>query len=132
MEPRASIPSSASPRARAAGIVGVHALLLALVVASPLHAAAAGGEVVDLVAKRFEFIPNEITIAQGTPTLLRIRSQDVTHGFFNRELGIDADIKPGATTEVPVTPKAPGRYTVICDHFCGSGHGNMKMTIVVQ
>jgi cytochrome c oxidase subunit 2 len=132
MEPRARIPSSAPRRVTAAGIVAVRGLLLALVVASPLHSSAADGTVVDLVAKRFEFIPSEITIAQGTPTLLRIRSQDVTHGFFNRDLGIDADIKPGVTTEVPVTPKAPGRYTVICDHFCGSGHGNMKMTIVVQ
>jgi heme/copper-type cytochrome/quinol oxidase subunit 2 len=31
-----------------------------------------------------------------------------------------------------VTPKTPGRYTTICDHFCGAGHGNMKMTIVVE
>jgi cytochrome c oxidase subunit 2 len=49
-----------------------------------------------------------------------------------KPLGIDATITPGQVTEVTVTPPAAGRYTVICDHFCGSGHGNMRMTIVVE
>jgi heme/copper-type cytochrome/quinol oxidase subunit 2 len=31
-----------------------------------------------------------------------------------------------------VTPKVAGRYTTICDHFCGAGHGGMKMTIIVE
>jgi cytochrome c oxidase subunit 2 len=94
--------------------------------------ASADPAVVEIVAKRFEFTPNQVTIHAGAPTILRIRSQDVTHGFFNRPLGIDTDIEPGKTVDVPVTAKAPGRYDVICDHFCGSGHGNMKMTIVVE
>ena len=42
------------------------------------------------------------------------------------------DIIAGKTTEVTITPKLAGRYTTICDHFCGVGHGNMKMTIVVE
>ena len=114
-------------------LLSIGALATALVASShPLAASAADPAVVDIVAKRFEFMPNQITLHVGTPALLRIRSQDVTHGFFNRPLGIDADIEPGKTIEVPVTPKAPGRYSVICDHFCGAGHGNMKMTIVVE
>ncbi len=35
-------------------------------------------------------------------------------------------------TDVVLTPQTAGRFTTICDHFCGSGHGNMKMTIVVE
>ncbi len=107
--------------------------IAALTALAPLHrASAAEPAVIDIVAKRFEFIPNQVTVHAGAPTILRIRSQDVTHGFFNRPLGIDADIEPGKTIEVPVTPRTPGRYSVICDHFCGVGHGNMKMTIVVE
>jgi len=63
---------------------------------------------------------------------LQLRTEDVTHGFFLRPLGIDAEIVPGQTTEVVVTPRATGCYTTICDHFCGAGHGGMKMTIVVE
>jgi heme/copper-type cytochrome/quinol oxidase subunit 2 len=33
---------------------------------------------------------------------------------------------------VHIKPEKPGRYTVICDHYCGSGHGGMKLTVVVE
>jgi len=88
--------------------------------------------VIAITAKRFEFIPKEITLKQGETVKLQLTTEDVTHGFLVRPLGIDADIVAGKTTELIVTPKSPGRYTTICDHFCGAGHGAMKMTIVVE
>ena len=39
---------------------------------------------------------------------------------------------PGKTVRVPLKTDVDGSYVVLCDHYCGSGHGNMKMTIVVQ
>jgi cytochrome c oxidase subunit 2 len=89
-------------------------------------------KVITITAKRFEFSPKEITLKQGETVKLQLTTEDVTHGFFVKPLGIDEDVAPGKTTEVVVTPKTPGRYTTICDHFCGAGHGNMKMTIVVE
>lgn len=89
-------------------------------------------KVIAITAKRFEFSPKEITLKVGETVKLQLTSEDVTHGFFAKPLGIDEVIVPGKTTEVVVTPKAAGRYTTICDHFCGSGHGGMKMTIVVE
>jgi cytochrome c oxidase subunit 2 len=88
--------------------------------------------VVEISAKRFAFTPDTVTLKKDQPVVLKLTSQDVTHGFFLRPLGIDATIPAGGSTEVAVTPRTPGRYTVICDHFCGSGHGNMKMTLVVE
>ncbi len=88
--------------------------------------------VVAITAHRFEFVPNEVTLRLGEPVRLRLRSRDVVHGFFSRDLGLDEVIEPGRTTEVVVTPGKAGRFTVICDHFCGAGHGNMKMTFVVE
>jgi cytochrome c oxidase subunit II len=110
------------------------AALLALLplLAAPLPARAEEPRVVEITAHRFAFEPPEVTLPRGRPALLRLHSQDVTHGFFSRPLGIDTVIPPGRVTEVAITPREPGRYTVICDHFCGSGHGNMKMTIVVE
>jgi cytochrome c oxidase subunit 2 len=83
-------------------------------------------------AKRFEFEPKQITLKKGEAVTLAVTSQDVTHGFFSRPLGIDADLTPGETQELHVQPKEAGTYTVICDHYCGSGHGGMKMVIVVE
>ncbi len=60
---------------------------------------------------------------------LRLISRDVTHGFFQKALGIDTVIEPGKTTEVRLTPEKAGRYLTICHHFCGSGHGGMNLTI---
>ena len=45
---------------------------------------------------------------------------------------IDTDIVPGKTSELTVTPQTAGTFTAIYHHFCGSGHGNMKLTIVVE
>jgi cytochrome c oxidase subunit II len=111
------------------------AALAALAVALALPALAPRADdarVIEITAKRFQFTPAEITLHRGEPVVLRLRSEDVTHGFYMKALGIDATIAPGAPTDVPVKPAAAGRYTVICDHFCGAGHGNMKMTIVVE
>jgi cytochrome c oxidase subunit II len=52
--------------------------------------------------------------------------------LFVRPLGIDTEIVPGRVTELTVTPETAGTYRAICDHFCGAGHGGMKMTIVVR
>jgi cytochrome c oxidase subunit 2 len=89
-------------------------------------------KVITITAKRFEFSPKEITLKQGETVKLQLTTEDVTHGFFVKPLGVDEDIVPGKTTEVVFTPKTTGRYTTICDHFCGAGHGGMKMTIVVE
>jgi cytochrome c oxidase subunit 2 len=91
-----------------------------------------GPRVIVITAKRFEFSPKEITLKKGETVKLQLRSEDVTHGFFVRPLGIDEEIPAGQTTEVTVTPQHAGRYVTICDHFCGAGHGAMKMTIVVE
>jgi cytochrome c oxidase subunit II len=88
--------------------------------------------VVEIVAKRFEFAPNEVTVKKGEPVTFRLRTEDVTHGFFSRKLKLDADVAPGQPTDVTITPDAAGTFTVICDHFCGAGHGNMKMKVVVE
>jgi len=87
---------------------------------------------ITITAKRFEFTPREITLKAGETVRLELTTEDVTHGFFVKPLGIDEVIVPGQPTQVVVTPTTAGRYTTICDHFCGAGHGGMKMTIVVE
>jgi cytochrome c oxidase subunit II len=87
--------------------------------------------VVEIKARKFQFSPSEITLKMGQPVILRLTTEDRTHGFLLKPLKVDTDIVPGKATDVAVTPTATGQYTVICDHFCGSGHGNMKMKLTV-
>jgi cytochrome c oxidase subunit II len=89
-------------------------------------------QIIKITASKFHFTPDHITLAKGQPVTLQLTSTDVTHGFPIRPLRIDTDIKPGAVTEVTVTPGTAGTFTAICDHYCGLGHSAMKMTIVVK
>ena len=38
---------------------------------------------------------------------------------------------PGEPAEILLTPDRAGTFTIICDHFCGAGHGGMKLTVTV-
>ncbi len=87
--------------------------------------------VIEIKAKKFAFSPSEITLKKGEPVILRLTSEDRTHGFLLKPLKIDTDITPGNATDIAVTPMASGQYLVICDHYCGTGHGNMKMKLTV-
>ena len=109
-------------------------LTLAILAATLATSGARGDEprVIAISAKRFEFEPKEIRLTRGEEVVLEVTSQDVTHGFFSRPLGFDEDLAPGKTVRIPLKTDAAGSYTILCDHYCGSGHGNMKMTIVVQ
>jgi cytochrome c oxidase subunit 2 len=100
--------------------------------ASAPRQASESPRVVEIHAKRFGFMPNQITLKRGETVKLLLTTEDVTHGFFQRALKIDEDIEAGKPTEITLKPDTAGSFTVICDHFCGSGHGNMKMTIVVE
>ncbi len=87
---------------------------------------------VDITAKRFEFVPATLTLKRGETVLLRVKSEDVIHGLFSREFKLDADLEPGKTQEFTVTPQNAGQFAAICHHFCGAGHANMRLTIVVE
>jgi cytochrome c oxidase subunit 2 len=89
-------------------------------------------QVIEIKAKKFEFSPDAITLKKGQAVILRLTSEDRTHGFLIKPLNIDADIKPGESTDIVLTPESAGEYQIICDHYCGIGHGNMKMTLTVQ
>ena len=80
---------------------------------------------------QFEFTPSQITLKKGEPVILRLTSSDRVHGFMSKPLKLDTDIAAGKTTDVAVTPDTAGDFTVICDHYCGTGHGNMKMKVSV-
>ena len=97
-----------------------------------LYAQETQPRVVTISAKRFEFTPNQITLKRGEPVTLRVSAEDRDHGFYQKDLMIDLDLTPDHPSDATITPDKVGRFVAICDHFCGSGHGNMKMVINVE
>ncbi len=88
--------------------------------------------VIEIHAKRFGFEPNLVTVKKGETVTINLVSEDVTHGFFSRALNVDETVSPEAATHLTLTPAIPGKYPIICDHFCGAGHGTMGLTMVVE
>ncbi len=95
------------------------------------HNPAEAPEHIAIVAKRFSYEPAEITVHKGQPVTLDLTTADVTHGLEIKELGIKTEVKKGKPAEVSFTPETVGTFTGKCSHFCGMGHGSMKLKIHV-
>ncbi|HZL25140.1 MAG TPA: cupredoxin domain-containing protein [Acidobacteriaceae bacterium] len=105
-------------------------LLCAVRETPPAHAAQAPRRI-EVTAKRFAYVPAEITVKKGEPVVLVLHSTDVAHGIKFADLGLKADIGTAGTTELAFTPDKVGTFVGHCSHFCGSGHGTMILTMHV-
>ncbi len=63
---------------------------------------------------------------------LLLRSQDVTHAFFVRELRLKQDTVPGMLIRVHFTATDTGTYEIPCAELCGLGHYRMHSTLTVM
>lgn len=87
--------------------------------------------VIAIHAKRYAFVPSEITLHKGQTANLLLVSDDVPHGLAVKELGIHADLVHGSPVKVAVTPLETGDFDGTCSRFCGSGHRSMALTVHV-
>ena len=96
--------------------------------------AIASGEprVIELVARRFRYEPNEIQLTVGEPVVIAITSLDFVHGMNIPDLGKRLDLLPGRVTRLELQPTAEGVIEFVCDNFCGDGHEEMHGRFVVR
>jgi cytochrome c oxidase subunit 2 len=111
--------------------ITVGSLLLAAGTGALRAAAAPEGKVIKIVARRFTYTPNRITLTKGVPVVFELTTADVLMGFSLPDFGTRADIEPGKVTRLDFTPDKVGTFTFLCDIFCGSGHETMNGTITV-
>ncbi len=105
----------------------------ATLAAAATRAATQGGERrIPVVARKFVFIPNEITVRKGESVVLEFSAPEVAMGFFAPELGLRTLIVPGEVSRVPWRPDRAGRFDFLCDVFCGDGHEGMSGHFVVK
>ena len=87
---------------------------------------------VDVIAKKWEFTPSTITVQKGDVVRLSIESVDVEHGISIPEFGVSQTLSPGKTEIVEFTADKSGSFSFFCNVFCGSGHSEMKGTLIVE
>jgi cytochrome c oxidase subunit II len=68
----------------------------------------------------------------GREIELTLRSQDVTHAFYVRELRLKQDAVPGMEIHIHFTADVPGDYELVCAELCGLGHYRMHSMLTVM
>ena len=83
-------------------------------------------------ASKDDITSASIKVPAGKPIMLIMKSRDVIHNFFVRELRLKQDIVPGM--EIPMHFQADkiGVYEVPCSELCGLGHHQMRTTLEVM
>ena len=112
------------------------AVMAALLIAATAAIAGADDEQgeeqhVSMLAMKFDYLPDEVTVKKGKPVALELSALDRVHGFDAPSLGLHAEIQPGPPTVLHFTPEKPGSYGIHCDIFCGDGHEGMLARIIV-
>jgi uncharacterized cupredoxin-like copper-binding protein len=112
----------------------------AVLVAAALVAAAVGvglagvsPRTVKVTAKEFAFEPKEVKVRAGQPVRLVLENKGVIeHDLVVEKLGVKIQpIQPGKTAELTFTPKAKGRYPIVCA-VPGHKEAGMTGTLVVE
>lgn len=68
---------------------------------------------------------NELYLPVNREVEFRITSEDVTHGFWIVNMGVQVDANPGTITTIHTTPNRMGDFTIRCEQFCGLNHAFM-------
>jgi len=66
-----------------------------------------------------------LTVPTNQEIELLLRSQDVIHSFFVRELRLQQDAVPGLIVPLRFKADKIGHYEIVCTQLCGLGHSNM-------
>ena len=70
-------------------------------------------------------------VPMGHEVEIIIRTQDVTHSFYVRELRLKQDAVPGMSIHMHFNATVPGEYELACAELCGLGHYRMRSFVNV-
>ncbi len=120
-------------RAVTAGLLlGLGAAILVGIFGRP----GSSGQAIDLVARQPAaggWSRDRIVVSQGDRVRLRIRAEDVVHGFAIGRLGVDAGpVEPGKTVTVEFVADRPGEFTFYCTEWCDPNHPRMRGVLEVR
>jgi cytochrome c oxidase subunit II len=69
-------------------------------------------------------------IPAGRPVDVHISATDVIHSFWVPRLAGKLDAIPGKVNIARIEAAAPGTYAAQCAEYCGTGHTQMRFTVI--
>ncbi len=130
--------SGGSRPERLARLVGVVLLVgfLLVILTAWLNRVRPSDRAIELVARQPAaggWSRERIVVNRGERVRLRIRSEDVIHGFAIGRLGVDVGpIEPGKTATVEFVADQAGEFTFYCTMWCDPNHPRMRGTLEVR
>lgn len=82
-------------------------------------------------AARDDVVAPTMAVPLNQEVEIILRTKDVTHSFFVRELRFKQDTVPGMTIRLHFTANRTGEYEVVCAELCGLGHHRMRTVLRV-
>lgn len=82
-------------------------------------------------AGKDDIVTPTLTVPVNHPIELLLRSQDMVHNFFVRELRLQQDAVPGMVIPLHFMPNRIGQYEIVCTQLCGLGHNKMHSYLYV-
>jgi cytochrome c oxidase subunit 2 len=79
-----------------------------------------------------DIVTATLGIPVNRPVELILRSKDVNHSFYVRELRIHQDLLPGIEVPIHFTATETGQYEIVCSQLCGLGHYKMRAFLQVM
>jgi len=83
-------------------------------------------------AGKDDIVNAALKVPVGKPILLVMRSRDVIHNFFVRELRMKQDLVPGMEIPFHFRTDKTGTFEIPCSELCGLGHSQMRSTMEVM
>ena len=87
----------------------------------------------DVSGSQFSFTPNTLTVNKGDTVVINFSTTDVSHGFSLTEFNFSlAATTPGTVVTGSFVADQAGTFIFSCNASCGSGHSEMKGTLLVE
>ena len=110
-----------------------HLLEPAMVSARQAPATAPAPTIIEVTARRFEFVPSTIEVTEGDRVRLVVKSEDGVHGIGIKKFRVNKLVpRGGKPVTIDFVADAAGTFEILCSENCGDGHEDMAGTLVVR
>jgi cytochrome c oxidase subunit 2 len=82
-------------------------------------------------AGKDDIVVSTLRVPEGRDVVLTLKSRDVIHDFFVRELRVKQDVVPGMDIPYRFRADRTGAFEIACAELCGLGHSQMRAVMLV-
>ncbi|MEM4310873.1 MAG: cupredoxin domain-containing protein [Nitrososphaerales archaeon] len=93
---------------------------------------ASQSRVIDIRASQFKFEPGRIIVNQGDTVTFKVKTSDVTHGFYIDGYNVDKEVRRGDEVTVTIVADKVGKFKIRCSITCGALHPFMIGEFIVE